>query len=77
MLMLKTDKQRRAILPEAVQPESFISWEEIGPGRFVLTIIGKPTQKPRQAAQGLPQNVWENFDLESPAEDPEVWGGGE
>ena len=74
MLMLKTDKRRRATLPDPVQPESFVALENGGPGRFVLSIIGKPARRPRQAPQGLPKAVWEKFDLEGPAEDPEAWG---
>ena len=57
MLMLKTDKKRRATLPDPVQPGSFVALENGGPGRLVLTIIGKPAQRPRQAAQGLPKAV--------------------
>jgi hypothetical protein len=70
MLMLKTDKRRRVTLPEAVPPESLVALENGGPGRFVLTIIGRPTHKPRQADFGLPKTIWEKFDLEGPAEDP-------
>ncbi len=77
MVMLRTDRQRRATLPEAVEPESFVALEDAGPGRFVLTVIGKPSHKPRQAEEGLPKSVWENFDLDGPAEDAEVWGLGE
>ena len=77
MLMLKTDKHRRATLPDEVQPESLVALENGGPGRFVMTIIGKPTRKPLQAARGLPKAVWKKFDLEGPSEDPENWGAGE
>jgi hypothetical protein len=77
LLLIKTDKRRRVTLPEAVPPESLVALEDGGPGRFVLTIIDRPTRKPRQADPGLPKTIWEKFDLEGPAEDSELWGAGE